>query len=193
MHKKPTSENRFEGELTFRELSRADLPKINAWRNDPQIVMHLGANHLFITEEVDERWYDNYLARRTEFVRLAILEPISKRMIGLVCLVGIHPINRSAEFSLMVGESDSWSKGYGFKATTEVLKHAFMDLNLHRVHLTVTSENEPARKLYEKAGFLVEGELREAVFKGGKFCNLIMMGILQAEWCAITKQPPAAS
>jgi RimJ/RimL family protein N-acetyltransferase len=36
----------------------------------------------------------------------------------------------------------------------------------------------------EKAGFVAEGCKRQAVFKGGKYDNVILMSVLRPEWQA---------
>jgi RimJ/RimL family protein N-acetyltransferase len=166
----------------FRELERADLESLNRWRNDPKVIEHLGANFLFIGPEVDARWYEGYLNGRDRAVRLAILGPGGERPIGCVSLTDIHRINRAAEFSILIGEPDYWSRGIGTAATRAMLAHAFDDLNLHRVYLTVLADNPRAMRVYEKAGFRTEGRQREAVFKCGRYQDLVLMGLLEPEY-----------
>jgi diamine N-acetyltransferase len=166
----------------FRELERADLAALNRWRNDPQIIRHLGANFHSISPEVDAHWYDAYLAGRDRAVRLAIVDATCDRVIGSVNLTDVHRVNRSAEFSIVIGESGYWSQGYGTEAARVMLTHAFDDLNLHRVYLTVLAENTRAVRLYERAGFAHEGRIREAVFKEGRYRDMLSMAILEPEY-----------
>ena len=35
----------------------------------------------------------------------------------------------------------------------------------------------------ENSGFVEEGRLRKALWKGGKFVDIILMAILDDEWC----------
>lgn len=49
---------------------------------------------------------------------------------------------------------------------------------MHRIYLTVLENNKNAYNLYKKIGFKEDGVLRDAIFKNGKYCNLIMMSIL---------------
>ena len=97
--------------IRLRELRRDDIPLVNQWRNDPRVIEFLGANFLFIGPEIDDRWFDAYVAARDRAVRLTI--ETDGRPIGCVNLTNIHPINRSAEFSIMIGDPDCWSKGFG--------------------------------------------------------------------------------
>jgi RimJ/RimL family protein N-acetyltransferase len=60
-------------------------------------------------------------------------------------------------------------------------------LNLNRACLRVYAENLRAKRAYEKAGFVEEGRLREAVYKHGKYDDVIMMSILHSEWKAQRK------
>src|SRR3954451_1770645 len=63
-----------------------------------------------------------------------------------------------------------------------MLSHAFDRLGLHRVGLSVFEFNERARRAYEKAGFQVEGRLRAAIARDGRWWDELQMGILNEEW-----------
>jgi len=82
----------------------------------------------------------------------------------------------------MVGPSEMRGKGLGSFAVTEILRHAFNDMNLNRVELFVLSNNEHAKNLYTKCGFIPEGILRQYSFKDGHYADTIVMSILRKEW-----------
>ena len=65
-----------------------------------------------------------------------------------------------------------------------MLEHAFTRLDLHRVALSVFSFNERAIRAYRKAGFVVEGRAREAIWRDGRFWDEITMSVLEREWQA---------
>ena len=58
-----------------------------------------------------------------------------------------------------------------------LLRHAFRDLGLQRVYLTVVEDNERAIRTYEQCGLVVEGRLRRHAYKQGQLKDLIFMGI----------------
>jgi diamine N-acetyltransferase len=171
--------------MRLRELERSDLETLNRWRNAPEVVEWLGAPFLYIGPEVDAQWFDEYLKARDRNIRLAILAD-DDRFVGCVNLTGMHPVNRSAELSIWIGETTHWSQGLGFLACAAALEHAFRDRNLHRVFLYVLVTNERAIRLYRKLGFVEEGRLREAAFKQGRFVDLLVMSVLAGEFA-----PPA--
>jgi diamine N-acetyltransferase len=171
----------------LRELSQSDLPTLNQWRNDKELIDLLGNNFLFIAEEIDKNWYTNYLNNRHYAVRLSIIDSETNQLIGTVQLTSIHQINKSAEFSIMIGNKSYWSKGAGKFATDSMIAHGFNNLNLHRIYLTVLEYNTRAIQLYERSGFKREGVLREAIFKNGTYQNLIHMSVLKREFITENK------
>jgi RimJ/RimL family protein N-acetyltransferase len=63
-----------------------------------------------------------------------------------------------------------------------MLEHAFERLGLHRVGLSVFSYNERAIRAYEKAGFVIEGRLRDAILRDGRYFDEVQMGALARDW-----------
>lgn len=166
----------------LRELEPRDLVQLNRWRNDPELLSHLGSNFLFIAEAVDDEWYKHYLSQRDRAIRLAIVETGSDRYIGNASLTSIHPINRSAEYSMMIGPRECRNKGYGVTITRSVLSHAFNDRGLNRVYCSVISDNTASIRMVEKSGFVQEGVCRQALFKNGRFHDVMMMAALRETW-----------
>src|ERR1700693_2326753 len=97
--------------IKLRELDRSDLPRLNGWRNDKEIIELLGNNFLFISGAVDENWLQSSLQDREHNVRLAIIVEETGEYVGNVNLTSIHRVNRSAEYSILIGEKRYWSKG----------------------------------------------------------------------------------
>jgi RimJ/RimL family protein N-acetyltransferase len=175
---------------------REDLPTLNGWRNDREVVDWLGANFAFVGPEVDSAWFDGYLASRDRNVRLALLGD-GDELVGCVYLLGISWVHRSAEFAIMIGRKDYRHRGLGTRATRAMLDHAFSDLQLHRVWLHVNHDNERARRMYERIGFQHEGTLRSSAFKNGHYLDVDVMAILDSEYVrgesAATPLPSASS
>jgi RimJ/RimL family protein N-acetyltransferase len=88
----------------------------------------------------------------------------------------------------MLGEKNEWNKGYGTETMVLLLRHCFDTLNFNRAFLQVYADNLRAKRSYEKAGFVEEGRLREAVYKHGKYDDVIVMSVLRSEWAARMKE-----
>jgi RimJ/RimL family protein N-acetyltransferase len=172
----------------LRELSADDIPRMNEWRNDPAVIASLVAPFRHVGLEIDRAWFDQYMANRATAVRLAICHAVTKTIVGAAYLTDIDWVARSAELGLWIGVPEHRGKGAGELASREVLRHAFRDLNLHRVHLSVVEGNTAAHSLYRKLGFVEEGRSRAAAFKQGRHVDLTRMAILASEYRG---EPPA--
>ena len=166
----------------LRELERKDLAKINEWRNKEELIEFLGAPFRYINIDVDIKWYEAYMLNRNSTVRCAISHNIDDTIVGLVSLININYINRTAEFHIMIGNEDDCGKGIGTFAVNAMLNHAFNNMNLGRIELGVLYTNDRAIRLYEKAGFKREGLKRKAIFKNGEYVDLITCAILRDEY-----------
>ena len=167
----------------LRELEREDIREINKWRNDPDLIACLGAPYRYINEDVDKDWFDSYMRSRGNSVRCAIIDADNdNKILGLISLMSINYINRSAELHIMIGDKINRGKGIGTYAVKSMIEHAFNSLNLRRIELGVLESNLPAIKLYEKTGFIKEGEKRKSNYKNGEYISMIMMGLLKEEY-----------
>ena len=166
--------------VRLRELAREDLAIVNGWRAQRSVIDGVSAPFRHIGLDVDVEWFEHYLKRRQIDVRCAICldgdEPI-----GLVSLTNIDTVHRHADFHILIGPDSAKGQGVGTAATRAMLQHGFGDLNLHRVSLTVLAGNAPAIRVYEKVGFKREGVHRDAVYKNGRYQDLIAMALISGE------------
>lgn len=169
----------------LRELRREDLPALNAWRADPALIDKLGSVFRYVSPEVDDKWFNHYMDSRGANIRLAICDMEANIMVGAVYLLNIDWVNRYGELSIWIGHKDARGKGAGLFGMHGMLRHAFQDLNLHRVWLRVLSNNAHAIALYDKVGFVCEGRSREVVFKNGVYVDLVHMSILDTEYASL--------
>ena len=93
----------------------------------------------------------------------------------------IHPVHRSAEMIIRLGEESHRGRGFGTEAIRILTTFAWTDLNLERLWLRVFADNERATKTYEKCGFKFEGLLRKSAWISNKWIDIGIMAILRTE------------
>ncbi len=171
--------------VRLRGVEKADVPKFYEWINDPDVTDGL-AVYLPFSMQDEEKWLESIGSREQAEKPLAIemREGRGWRLIGNCSFFHIEWTNRAAEFGIMIGDKSIWNKGYGTETVELILQHGFDTLNLNRVFLRVYSSNPRARRAYEKAGFVFEGTMREAVYKRGKYADVHFMSVLRSEWDA---------
>jgi RimJ/RimL family protein N-acetyltransferase len=169
--------------IRLRATEREDVKKFCVWVNDPDVTRYLSL-YLPMSTVDEENWF-NAMTQRSQSEKTLVIEVRDGegwKMIGNCGVFDIDSVNRSGELGIMLGEKDEWNKGYGTETVHLLVRHCFETLNLNRVHLRVYAENPRAKRSYEKAGFIGEGRLREAVYKHGKYDDVIVMSILHSEW-----------
>jgi len=138
-----------------------------------------------------ERAWIEALGKDTSSITFAIVLRDGHHLIGTTGLGKIHTTNRSAEFGIAIGDVDCHNQGYGTEAARLVLRYGFEELNLNRIELTVLANNPRAIRAYEKAGFQHEAVARQAVYRHGRYEDLLRMAILRERWDQLS--PPLAA
>lgn len=163
-------------------MTEKDIETYHAWRNDFDVMKT--TSPAFDVYSLDETrvFVENVILQSTSSKSYIIEEKGSNTAIGITSLINIDTKNRNAECIIDIGEKDYWGKGYGTEALQLLLQYAFLEFNLHRVSLRVFSFNERAIHLYHKLGFKQEGIIRESLYRNGQWHDIIMMGVLKAEF-----------
>ncbi|MBK8824665.1 MAG: GNAT family N-acetyltransferase [Anaerolineales bacterium] len=175
--------------VRLRAAEREDVKNFYVWVNDPDVTRYLSL-YLPMSTVDEENWF-NSMTQRSQSEKTLVIEVRDGngwKMIGNCGVFDIDTIGRLGEIGIMLGEKDEWDKGYGTEAMSLLVRHCFETLNFNRVYLRVYAENLRAKRAYEKAGFVEEGRLREAVYKNGKYDDVIIMSVLRAEWIAQMKE-----
>ncbi len=173
----------------LRAVTRDDLPKFVEWLNDPEVIYGLMVRIPFSLED-EQAWFEGLskLPQAERPLAIEIQDSVSWRIIGNTSFHNISTVDRAAEFGIMIGDKSVWNQGYGSDATRLMLQHGFENLNLHRIYLRVYENNPRAIRAYEKVGYVHEGRMRQAIYKNGKFEDVLLMSVLRSEWDAIKEQ-----
>jgi len=177
--------------IVLRRHRAENLAVVSRWYRDPEVARLTRYQTRPMPREEVERFFQTRLLG-PDSVAYAIHVRLTDRLIGLTTFSSLDPDNGSVLFHITLGESDVWGQGYGTEAASLMLAHAFERLGLHRVGLSVFSFNERAIRSYEKAGFRIEGRLRDAIARDGRYWDEIQMGALRPEWLErFTAEDPA--
>ena len=170
----------YEGELVrLRVREESDAADFYRWINDWQTVKYLGQRYPRSMKFEREQML-NSGAKYGE-AQFIIETKDDHRAIGWLGLHDASGEDRGATLGIAIGDHDFRDGGYGSDAMRIACRVAFDVMNLNRVELTVYDWNERAIRVYEKVGFQKEGVLRDKIFKGGRWNNLVLMSLLRGE------------
>jgi RimJ/RimL family protein N-acetyltransferase len=113
-------------------------------------------------------------------VTFAITLKESGELIGAISLMGIVE-NHLAELGYWIGVP-YWNYGYCTEAGKEVIRYAFKDRGLNRIHSNYFSRNPASGRVLEKLGMTHEGTRKQHILKWGKYEDEELMGILRSDW-----------
>ncbi|MBN2002990.1 MAG: GNAT family N-acetyltransferase [Anaerolineae bacterium] len=169
------------GESVYlRPLEPEDLPLLRKWINDPQIRRLIG--EVAPSGSVAVQSYFERIQQDRDRIWFVIALRETGRVIGECGLLRMFYPWRNTDLSIILGEKDTWGKGYGTEAILLLLDYAFGYLGMHRVSIGVVAFNERALRFYEKVGFRREGIQRDGYYYNHTFSDFVMMSILEDEF-----------
>lgn len=148
-------------EVILGKIKALDTDNIVRWRNSDSV-----KRNLFTQFELTAEQHLGWLKSKVETGSCAqyiivVSENSTNTDIGTVFIKNIDKQSNKGKFGIFIGEADACGKGHAKLATIEILKIAFEKMMLNRVSLTVMADNISGIKVYEKAGFIYEGVLRD--------------------------------
>lgn len=170
---------RLEGERIYCRPIETNDAKGNYpnWLNDAEVCRYNSHGDTLYTREMAKA----YIASVTDnpsYAVLAICLRENDRHIGNISLQQISAKNRNAEFAILIGDPSVYGKGIGYEAGKLLVDYAFQTLKLHRLYCGTHSENIGMQTLALKLGMREEGRRRDAIFKNGKFADVVEYGLL---------------
>jgi RimJ/RimL family protein N-acetyltransferase len=159
--------------VTLRPATAADFPFIRALAQRPEYA-------LYITDEDEARlaFYASDPAHR-----LLIWEEDGAAA-GYALWAEIGDPSGRVELRRLALAQAGGGKGLAFvQALTD---YGFQVLGAHKVWLDASGENLRAQKIYDRAGYTLEGRLRDHWYRPilGRNVDVMLYGLLRADWAA---------
>ena len=178
-----------EGQRVYlRSPEMSDVELYYRWRSDADVAALAGLPIPVSLAQLEHRMKRHAEGGSEDAYHFMICLLADDRPIGEAVLFEVDPVNGSAELGIFIGESSEWGKGFGTDAVNAVIDFGFGTLRLERIWLNVWTENERARRAYEKAGFVLEATLRHDHYERGRFTDGHVMSMLRHEWLALPRR-----
>ncbi|GAA2834043.1 GNAT family protein [Kitasatospora paracochleata] len=169
------------GELVgLRAMGPDDAEALWRWNHDPEVMRWMDDGYPQTVEHV-RSWLQERPRNSYADALFGIESLADSTLIGLVMLHGTEPEKGIAKLDIYLGEKDHWGRGFATDAVRTVCRFGFQDMRLHKVSLTVVTENESAQAVYRKVGFVEEGRLRQVFRRDGQWFDMFTMGLLADE------------
>jgi L-phenylalanine/L-methionine N-acetyltransferase len=153
-------------DLHIRPIRLEDSAALYEIRRQPEV-------QKFTTAMPTERQVD-FFGRLGAHDHVLVAE-LDGRVVGVAGLHGKEGKFRHAA-GVGIAVHDAFAgRGVGRALMERIVDVADNWLNLVRVELEVFADNERAKRLYERLGFVEEGRKRKAVFRAGQYIDELLM------------------
>jgi RimJ/RimL family protein N-acetyltransferase len=151
------------------------------WLNDEYICRYL-EHHVFPYSRTAAAEYIEELRHSRDRIMLAVIHRESDAHIGNITLSAISSLHRSAEFSLLIGDSGHQKKGLAKEASLLMFRHGFGTMNLNRIWCGTMETNDAMQRLALSLGMRQEGIKRQEVYKNGRYYDTVQFSLLKDEF-----------
>ncbi|WP_227818026.1 GNAT family N-acetyltransferase [Nitrogeniibacter aestuarii] len=165
--------------LIIRIMEQCDAEEARLLHNEDSTLMRL-SDVAHVSEESQLAWFRS-VSQSCSSKRYVARTRAANDFVGVFRLDRIDHWNRSAFVGADVAPA-ARGQGYASEMYGYFFEYLFNQCGLNRLALVTLESNEPALRLYEKLGFVEEGREREAIFRDGRFQDLVSMGLLASEW-----------
>ncbi len=163
--------------LVLRPIGEADQEHVFRGLSHPAVILHYGVSYASYEATAQQmEWYAE-LERTGTGIWWAIVHAQEGRFLGAIGINSLQRQHRKAEIGFWL-LPDNWGQGIIGKVLPAVLEHGFRTLGLHRMEAMVETGNVASGRVLRKAGFMLEGTLRECEVKHGCYISLELWALL---------------
>lgn len=168
----------------IRSWQTGDVRALLKYANSARVWINLRDSFPFPYTEADAKAWLGAAVLQIPETAFAIASP--DEAIGGIALQPQYDVYRkSAEIGYWLGEP-YWGKGIATLAVRALTSYAFSRLDLVRIYASVFAWNPASSRVLEKAGYHLEGRMRDAVYKDGKITDQLLYGITREDLLART-------
>jgi RimJ/RimL family protein N-acetyltransferase len=156
------------------------------WFNDESNLTNMQKHYFPNTKSMQHKLFNDEIEGSVKKLQLGIIDKKDNVLIGTISLSNIDYISRKCEISGFIGEKKYQSMKPFLEANKLIIRHAFNELNLHRIYGGSLSQD--VINIYCRLlGFKSEGVLEKDVFKGGKYRDVFNIGLLKTNCTFLTE------
>jgi ribosomal-protein-alanine N-acetyltransferase len=167
------------GDFVLREIRSNDIHVVFAGLSDPKVIRHYGVSYESLEATAGQmRWYERILNERQ-----GIWWGLARHDDELIGACGFNDW-RHEHHRVDLGYwllPDYWGRGIMQEALSQIVRHAFKHMSIHRVHADVEPDNTASFHLLRKLGFVHEGTLRDVEYKDGSYVSLHQLSLILSD------------
>ncbi len=168
--------------INLRFLKLSDAKSIHKYAKDPLISRTTFVPYPYTLKHARSFIRKSQIAaRKGKWYAYGIEKKSSPEIIGIIGIHGVNKKNKRADLGYWLGKK-FWGGGMVSEAVELVVKACFLNLKLNRITSCVLPGNPASTKILKKNGFIEEGILRKQIFKGNRWQDIYLYGLLREDF-----------
>src|SRR5438309_5957231 len=164
----------------FRQIVPEDQPFIFEGLSHPQVIPHYGVHYKTLEETSLQMHYYNQLWNEQTGAWWKIVDRWTFEKVGAVGYNNYSSLHKKCEVGYWL-LPQHWHKGIMSEALAQVISYLFNEKKMHRIEALIEEGNVLSCKVVEKAGFTMEGTLRDYEQKNNRYISLRMYSLLATD------------
>ncbi len=166
-------------DFTLREWRQSDAADVVRYANNDKIARNLRDVFPHPYTLADAENFINSCLEADEICQLFRAITVDGHAVGSVgLLLGRDVYQKNAELGYWLAE-DFWGRGIMTQTVRQFCREGFSRWDIQRIYAEPFAYNIASRRVLEKAGFTLEGIMRQGVFKRGQVCDSCMYALLR--------------
>lgn len=138
-----------------------------------------------VTQFLESRLLDYNMSSLKNYIKKTISDPAviflaivvkeNNKNIGTVKLAPINWYHKFSEIGIMIGDKNSWGKGYASETLKILSNFAFKKLKLHKLTAGAYENNVGSIRAFIKAGFIEEGRRKKQFLHKGNYVDHVLL------------------
>jgi len=169
------------GRLSYlRPVDRTDAPLLRFLMNDPTVTETLVGFNVPVSSGDQLRWIDTPRNSLNGPWHFTIVERETDRAVGLATAHDVDWRNGTVKHGIKL-HPGAQGRGIAYDAIMARIAWTFFVAGLRRIDTAVLDFNHASLRLHHRIGYSLEGRRREAVLRDGRWCDLLLFGLLRSE------------
>lgn len=166
-------------DFILREWRQSDAADVVRYANNDKIARNLRDVFPHPYTLADAENFINSCLEADETCQLFRAITVDGHAVGSVgLLLGRDVYQKNAELGYWLAE-DFWGRGIMTQTVRQICRESFSRWDIQRIYAEPFAYNIASRRVLEKAGFTLEGIMRQGVFKRGQVCDSCMYALLR--------------
>ena len=162
--------------ISFEQVRRKDLSLLKKWRNAHEI-WKFNMQYTLLNSKNQDEWFTR-LNQKTNSKMFIV--STNNEIIAICGFVKVE--DKNASVAIIIGNKKFRGKGIGKNILKRLLEIGFNNLNYNRIEAEIIEYNINSIKFFESMNFIFECRYREALWRNGKWNDVLVYSILKNDF-----------